>query len=107
MTHAYVAPHKAAPEPGLTRPVRRDRQCRRCTGDSGRPGVPGSVSAQAWIVLHKDYDGSHPSLYGTYLAAATCYAAIYGKSPVGNSYDYFGKIAPDMAKFLQRSPPTR
>lgn len=31
-------------------------------------------------------DKRHPSLAGTYLAAATAYAAIYGKSPVGNAY---------------------
>ena len=29
-------------------------------------------------------DKRHPSLAGTYLAAATAYAAIYGKSPVGS-----------------------
>lgn len=47
-------------------------------------------------------DGSHPSLYGTYLAAATCYAALYGKSPVGNPYDASGQIAPQIAHFLQQ-----
>lgn len=46
-------------------------------------------------------DGSHPSVYGTYLAAATCYAALYGKSPVGNTYDAGGLVAPDIAHHLQ------
>ncbi|MCP5265555.1 MAG: hypothetical protein H6934_05560 [Burkholderiaceae bacterium] len=105
MTHAYVAPHKkAAPENlGLTESLYVE------TGNAvGALVIPVGLAFQEayrrkpGIVLHKDYDGSHPSLYGTYLAAATCYAAIYGKSPVGNSYDYFGKIAPDMAKFLQQ-----
>jgi len=31
-------------------------------------------------------DKRHPSLIGTYLSAATAYAAIYRKSPVGNQY---------------------
>ena len=31
-------------------------------------------------------DKRHPSLAGTYLAACTVYAALLGKSPVGNSY---------------------
>ena len=47
-------------------------------------------------------DGSHPSLYGTYLAAATSYAALYGKSPVGIPYDANGQITPQIAKFLQQ-----
>ena len=52
--------------------------------------------------LQQDYDGSHPTLLGTYLAACTVYASLYGKSPVGNSYDYFGKIDRDTARFLQQ-----
>jgi len=31
-------------------------------------------------------DKRHPTLAGTYLAATTAYAALYGKSPVGNAY---------------------
>ena len=52
--------------------------------------------------LHKDYDGSHPSLEGTYLAACVVYASLYGRSPVGNPYDYFGKVDKEAAGFLQR-----
>ena len=29
-------------------------------------------------------------------------ASVYGKSPVGNSYDYYGRIDKDMATFLQQ-----
>jgi hypothetical protein len=54
------------------------------------------------IKLHAESDGSHPSLIGTYLAASTVYATIYGKSPVGNTYDYFGKIDKETAGFLQQ-----
>lgn len=51
--------------------------------------------------LHKS-DGSHPTLIGTYLAACTVYAAIYGKSPVGNPYTYEGAIPQDQALQLQQ-----
>ncbi|KLI63032.1 hypothetical protein AAV99_12600 [Aurantiacibacter marinus] len=53
------------------------------------------------IVLHKAFDGSHPSLLGTYLAAATVFASIYESSPVGNGYDYFGAVSEADALFLQ------
>lgn len=54
------------------------------------------------IKLHQDYDGSHPTMIGTYLAACTLYASVYGKSPVGNSYDYYGKVSKEDAAFLQK-----
>ncbi len=54
------------------------------------------------IVLHKEYDGSHPTLLGTYLGAATVYAALYGKSAVGNSYTYYGEVSDEDAAFLQQ-----
>jgi hypothetical protein len=44
-------------------------------------------------------DNRHPTLIGTYLAACTTYAAVYGKSPVGNAYT--AGIDPATAKFLQ------
>jgi hypothetical protein len=53
------------------------------------------------IVLHKDFDGSHPSMLGTYLAAATAFASLYGQSPVGSPYSYFGEVSADDARFLQ------
>ena len=56
---------------------------------------------QPGIKLQKEYDGSHPDLIGTYLAACVTYAALYHKSPVGNPYTYYGAIDADTAKFLQ------
>lgn len=44
-------------------------------------------------------DKRHPSLIGTYLAACTIYAAVYGKSPVGNSFN--GGVDNKLANFLQ------
>ena len=44
-------------------------------------------------------DKRHPSLFGTYLAACTIFAAIYNKSPVGNAFN--GGIDDKTAAFLQ------
>jgi hypothetical protein len=44
-------------------------------------------------------DKRHPSLLGTYLAASTVFAALYDKSPIGNSYT--AGIEPSTASFLQ------
>ena len=44
-------------------------------------------------------DRRHPTLLGTYLAACTTYAAVYGKSPAGNTYT--AGIDPATARFLQ------
>lgn len=45
-------------------------------------------------------DLRHPSLAGTYLAAATTYAALFGRNPGGNAYT--AGLEADTAAFLQR-----
>jgi hypothetical protein len=45
-----------------------------------------SLSERADIRLYMD-DKSHPTLAGTYLAACTVYAGLFGRSPAGLSYD--------------------
>ena len=45
-------------------------------------------------------DLRHPSLAGTYLAAATTFAALFGRSPEGNRYT--AGLQPETAAFLQR-----
>jgi hypothetical protein len=45
-------------------------------------------------------DLRHPSLAGTYLAAATTFATLLGRSPVGNSYT--AGLEAETAAFLQR-----
>ncbi len=54
------------------------------------------------LQLHKAYDGTHPSLLGTYLGAATVFASLYNQSPVGNQYDIFGAIDAETRLFLQQ-----
>ncbi|MGB7181192.1 MAG: DUF4886 domain-containing protein [Burkholderiaceae bacterium] len=105
MTHAYVAPHKKAKPENFA--LTRDLYVS-VGNEIGALVIPvGQAFEDAYrkkpgIVLHKDFDGSHPSLYGTYLAASTVYASVYNRSPVGNPYDYFGKIEPEMKNFLQQ-----
>lgn len=105
MTHAYVAPNKEA-SPDMIRKV--EDMTVAAGNEVGALVIPvGLAFEEAYrqrpdIVLHKTYDGSHPDLIGTYLAACVVYASLYGKSPVGNSYDYFGKVDKDTAAFLQR-----
>lgn len=105
LTHAYVAPHKQAKPEN----IRLTEELYVSVGNEvGALVIPvGLAFEEAYrrrpdLKLHKEYDGSHPDLIGTYLAACTVYASIYGKSPVGNSYDYFGKIDKETATFLQQ-----
>ena len=105
MTHAYVKPHKKANPHN----IRLTEDLYVSVGNEvGALVIPvGLAFEEAYrrrpdMKLQQDYDGSHPTLIGTYLAACTVYASIYGKSPVGNSYDYFGKIDKDTAAFLQQ-----
>ncbi len=44
-----------------------------------------AIKKRADLELYQP-DKRHPTLAGTYLAASTAYAALYGKSPVGNAY---------------------
>lgn len=105
LTHAYVAPHKQAKPENI---LLTEELYVSVGNEVGALVIPvGLAFEEAYrrrpdLKLHKEYDGSHPDLIGTYLAACTVYASIYGKSPVGNSYDYFGKIDKETATFLQQ-----
>ena len=56
--------------------------------------------ARPSLVMHVE-DKMHPTLPGTYLAACTFYAALFGKTPVGNPY--IAGLDPELAKFLQQA----
>jgi hypothetical protein len=105
MTHAYVKPHKKA-DPNMIRDI---ETLYVETGNKvGALVIPvGLAFEEAYkqrpdMKLHKQFDGSHPDLIGTYLAACVVYASLYGRSPVGNPYDYYGAIDKDTALFLQK-----
>jgi hypothetical protein len=57
-----------------------------------------ALAKQPELNLHAP-DKRHPSLAGTYLAACTVFAALTGRSPVGNPY--LAGIDQPTAKFLQ------
>lgn len=104
MTHAYVAPHRE------TRPENLPLTAQHYV-DAGNEiralVIPVALAfdeaykRRPGIMLHVDFDGSHPSLLGSYLAACVTYASVYAKPCKGNSYDYYGRIKADDAAFLQ------
>lgn len=105
MTPAHVKPSNAA-SPDMT-----DKTAEMYIAAGNEIGalvIPtGLAFAEAYrqrpdIKLHHDSDGSHPTMIGTYLAACTVYASVYGKSPMGNTYDYYGRISKEDAAFLQK-----
>ena len=104
MTHAYVEPHELY-DPGMTDMVRQTYV--RVGNELGALVIPvGLAFDRAYerrpdIVLHKSFDGTHPSLLGTYLAACVVYQSVYGRSVVDADYDYFGAINEDEAVFLR------
>ncbi|KRO96634.1 MAG: hypothetical protein ABS24_08720 [SAR92 bacterium BACL26 MAG-121220-bin70] len=105
MTHAYVKPHgKYAP--GMIDDIRSLYV--KAGNDNKALVIPvGIAFKKAYqyrpdIVLHKDFDGSHPSLLGTYLAANVVFASIFKTSPVGLKYNYFDAVADEDRDFLQK-----
>ena len=105
MTHAYVEPEERY-EPGL---INKIKATYLPTGNElGALVIPvGLAFERAYeqrpdIVLHETFDGTHPSMLGTYLAACVVYQSIYGQSVVGIDYDYFGEVDRESAAFLQR-----
>jgi len=105
MTHAYVAPHKSA-SPDIIRKV--EDLYVKVGNEIGALVIPvGLAFEESYrrrpdFSLHKHYDGSHPNLHGTYLAACVVVASLYGKSPIGNAYDYYGAVDKETAAYLQQ-----
>jgi hypothetical protein len=105
MTHAYVAPHKQASPDNKAKIVDMFNAVGREVGAKVIPvGLAFEMSYQRRPDLrwHDEHDGSHPSLAGTYLAAAVAYATLYETTPVGNAYNYNGKLPADVFKYLQQ-----
>lgn len=104
MTHAYVPPHRRY-DPQMIRDI--ETLYVETGNEVGALVIPvGLAFEEAYrrrpnIILHKTFDGSHPDMLGTYLAACVVFASIYGLSPVGSSYDYFGEVSDEDASFLQ------
>ena len=104
MTHAYVEPDKRY-EPGLIHKIRSTYVSVGNELDALVLPV-GLAFERAYaqrpdIELHKTFDGTHPSLLGTYLAACVVFQSIYGISTVGMDYDYFDAVDTNSAVFLR------
>ena len=105
MIHAYVEPHENT-NPQMIKDIKK------MYIDAGNENnalvIPvgiafeNSYSKNPDIKLHKNYDGSHPSLLGTYLAACVVFASITQISPKKVDYSYFNKINDADKKFLQQ-----
>ena len=105
LTPAYVSPNKKR-RPGMLRDT--ESLYTKVGNEIGALVIPvGLAFEESYrrrpnLQLHRAYDGTHPSLLGTYLAAATVFAALYSQSPIGNPYDYFGAIDSETTLFLQQ-----
>jgi hypothetical protein len=104
MIHAYVPPHKQT-NPQMIKDI---KQIYIEAGNKNNALViPVGIAfekaykANPKIELHKFFDGSHPSLLGTYLASCVVYSSITQRSPIGIKYDYFGQIDKADIDFLQ------
>jgi len=105
MIHAYVEPHEDK-NPGMIENIKQ------MYIDAGNKNdalvIPVGIAfenaykAEPSIKLHKDYDGSHPSLLGTYLASCVVFASITGISPLKIEYSYFNEINNIEKEFLQK-----
>jgi hypothetical protein len=89
MTHAYVKPHRLASPQNI---IAIESMYVEVGNEIGALVIPvGLAFREAYqrfpnLKLHLP-DGTHPSLLGTYLAACTTYATLYGRSPVGVKYN--------------------
>ena len=105
MTHAYVKPHKKY-APGMINDIKSTYV--KAGNDNEALVIPvGLAFEMAYrikpdIKLHKEFDGTHPSLLGTYLAANVVFATLFKSSPIGLEYNYFDTISDEDREFLQK-----
>ncbi len=104
MIHAYVEPHKDT-NPKMIEDIKK-MYIQAGNKNNVLVFPVGIAFENAYakrpdIKLHKYYDGSHPDILGTYLAACVLFSSITNKSPINIRYDYFGKINSDDKLFLQ------
>ncbi len=104
MTQAYVAPHARVEDGQQAEIAAAYAEAAAATGARVIPvglAFELSYTRRPELALHMEFDGSHPSLYGTYLAACVVYLTLYGGSLEGLQYDYYGRIPSDITQFLQ------
>lgn len=104
MIHAYVEPHEDT-DPRMIENIKQ------MYIDAGNKNdalvIPVGIAfenaykAQPYIKLHKQYDGTHPNILGTYLASCVVFSSITHLSPLNIQYSYYGEISDVDKKFLQ------
>ena len=105
MVHAYVAPNAKAHPNNIRQIAQMYGSVAREIGATVLPvglAFEESYKRRPDLRLHSLQDGSHPSVYGTYLAACVVYAQIYQTSPIGNPYNMHGQVPSDIQSFLQQ-----
>jgi hypothetical protein len=105
MIHAYVEPHEDT-NPNMIKDIKK--MYIDVANKNKILVIPVGIAFEnaymekPMIQLHKDYDGTHPSLLGTYLAACVVFSSITNKSPQDIEYNYYGSINDADKEFLQR-----
>jgi hypothetical protein len=105
MVHAYVEPHKDT-NPNMIKDIKK--MYIDAANKNNILVFPVGIAFenayinQPEIKLHKHYDGSHPSLLGTYLAASVIFSSITHMSPKNIEYNYYGAISDSDKEFLQK-----
>ena len=104
MVHAYVAPHPKANPENIKKVELMYKSVANQVGAMLIPvglAFEESYKRRPELKLHNSLDGSHPSIYGTYLAACVIYAKLYLRTPIGNSYNMSGQVTEEIKDFLQ------
>ena len=105
MIHAYVEPHEDT-SPNMIKNIKK--MYIETANKNNILVIPVGIAFEnAYkekpdIKLHKHYDGTHPSLLGTYLAAAVVFSSITHISPKNIQYNYFDAISDSDIEFLQK-----
>jgi hypothetical protein len=105
MTHAYVPPHRNA-APGLINDIAPTTIS--AGNAAGALVIPTGLAFEESykhrpeLLLHEHFDGTHPNLYGTYLAACVVYLSVYRRPIDDLTYNYFGEIPDDIAAYLRQ-----
>lgn len=104
MTHVYVAPHREVKPENLALTARHYIEA---ANEIKAIVIPVALAFEEayrrrpGVVLHTDFDGSHPDILGTYLAACVTYATLYAKPCKGNAYNYYGRLKAEDVAFVQ------
>ena len=105
MIHAYVEPHEDT-NPNMVKDIKK--MYIDAANKNNILVIPVGIAFEnaymekPKIQLHKHYDGTHPSLLGTYLAAAVVFSSITQVSPKNIEYNYFDAIGDSDIEFLQK-----